>query len=112
MLLKDLLQSTVIAACLMGLSSCSTLQRPKVPAPIVIEKSVPLPPSSFLTKCPENLAKINLSEERWNSLTGQEQLQVLVNIAVAEWSVAYFECSLKHNALVEWYKEQEKDAVE
>jgi hypothetical protein len=57
-------------------------------------------PTELLSKCPESLPRINLSEEVWDGLSHEAE-EELRDSKLAEWAETYHSCSSRHNLLVD-----------
>lgn len=87
----------------MTLSACSTKPEeiPLAPKVIEIEKPYPVAPEILLEPCPTELAKLDVEQDVWENLNGEQQLNLIVTRMV-EWGIEYSVCSMRHNALVSW----------
>ena len=81
------------------LAACSTRWAPIGDAP------KPAPTPSMMERCPDALPVLDIPQERWDAMTGREQVQAMVNLAAADWAVAYHKCRLTHNSLVEYLEQ-------
>lgn len=87
------------------LSGCITPSPPQ-PQIIKIEKPLPSPPDSYLLKCPEDLTKIEIEQEEWETLDYKTQVTILSKDSKEPWGQEYHNCAETHNALVDWFKEK------
>lgn len=77
----------------------------------MISEIVKHPPDSLIQKCPESLPKLQLEEETWVTLTGQEQVELIIDKVVTGWAPTYYKCAIKHNRLSDWYTENVKQTT-
>jgi len=84
---------------LLALPACSTRWLP------VGEPPKPVPTPSMMERCPDSLPVLDIPQDQWDAMTGREQVQAVVNLAAADWAVAYHKCRLTHNSLVEYLEQ-------